>query len=79
MKTKIKSYSDETTAFHDKEMSKVCSYRTCLVVITIDFAFKEDDNYYHQVFLKELKHIGKEKKVIRHIAESIKHKIILTE
>ena len=52
MKTKIKSYSDETTAFHDKEMSKVCSYRTCLAVITIDFAFKEDDNYYHQVFLK---------------------------
>ena len=39
-KTKIKSYGDEATEFHDKELSKVGSNFTCLEVILIDFVLK---------------------------------------
>ena len=65
MKTKIKSYDDEVTDFHDKKIPKVESNHTCLAVITFDSALKKDGNYYPQVFLKDCKYI--EKKVIRHI------------
>ena len=41
MKTKIKSYSDEPTDFHNKEMPKAGSSHTCLTVIIIDSAFKK--------------------------------------
>ena len=40
MKTKIKSYDDKTTDFHDKEMPKVDSTYICLVVILIDCVLK---------------------------------------
>lgn len=36
LKTKVKSEDDEATNFHDKEIPKVGSGYTCLVVITID-------------------------------------------
>ena len=42
VKTKIKSYRDEVTDFHDKEMPKVESNYTFLVVILIDLVFKKD-------------------------------------
>ena len=38
-------------------MPKASSNHTCLAVIKIDSAFKKDENYYVQVFLKECKHI----------------------
>ena len=39
MKTKVKSCSDETTDFHDEEVSKVgCNY-ICLAVILINLVF----------------------------------------
>ena len=41
MKTKIKSYSDEPSDIHTKEMPKSGSSHTCLTVITIDSAFKK--------------------------------------
>ena len=41
LKTKIKSYNDELTDFHNKEMPKAGSSHTCLTVITIDFAFRK--------------------------------------
>ena len=41
MKTKIKSYSEEVTDFHGKEMPKAGSNYTCLAVTTIDSALKE--------------------------------------
>ena len=63
LKTKMKSYSDEATDFHDKEIPKAGCNHTCLAVITIDSALKKDDNYYLQVFLKEWKYTEKEKKV----------------
>ena len=42
---------------------------TCLSVISLDSAFKKDEDYYLQVFLKECKYI--EKKVIRHINDNL--------
>ena len=42
---------------------------TCLAVITIDSALKEDENYYPQAFLKECRF--KEKELISNITEDI--------
>ena len=38
LKTKIKSYGDEVTDFHVKEISKVDYNHTCLAVINVDSA-----------------------------------------
>ena len=69
MKTKIKSHGDEVADFYDKRIPKVKYNHTCLAVISLDSAFKKDENYYPQVFLKECKYI--EKKVIRHINDNL--------
>ena len=53
LKTKIKSYSDESTDFHDKEMPKAGSNYAWLALILIDFFSETDKNYYPQVSLKE--------------------------
>ena len=37
LKTKMKSYGDEVTDFHDGEIPKAGSNYTCLAVILIDF------------------------------------------
>ena len=63
LKTKIKAQGDEATEFHDKEVSKVGSNHTCLAVISLDSTLKKDKDYYTQVFLKECRYIGKEKKM----------------
>lgn len=52
MKIKIKSYTDEATDFHNKEIPKASSDCTCLAVITIDFDLEKDKDYYLQAFLK---------------------------
>ena len=65
MKTGIKSYDDEIIELYNKEVSMVDSNHIYLAVISLDSAFKEDENYCLQVFLKECKYI--EKKVIRNI------------
>ena len=69
MKTKIKSHSDKVTDFYDKEIPKVDSNHTCLEAISLDSAFKKDNNYSPQVFLKECKYL--EKKVVRHIYDNL--------
>ena len=51
-------------------MSKGGSNDTCSAIITIDFVYKRDENYYSQVFLEESKYI--ENKVIRHTSDSLK-------
>ena len=61
MKTKIKSYGDKATDFHDKEIPKVDSNHTCLSVIITDSALNEGGNYYLQVSLKECKYIEQRK------------------
>ena len=69
LKTKVKSYGDKAADYHGKEIPKAGSDCTCLAVITIDSALKEDENYYPQSFLKECKY--KEKELISNIAEDI--------
>ena len=44
LKTKIKSSGDEVTGFSDKKIPQVDYYQTCLAVISVDSAFKKDDN-----------------------------------
>ena len=46
LKTKIKSYGDEATGFHDEEIPEVGSNNTYLAVINIYSALKKDKNYY---------------------------------
>ena len=65
----MKSHGDEVTVFYDKRIPVADSNHTCLVVISLDSALKEDDNFYLQVFLKGSKYI--EKKVITHINYSL--------
>ena len=50
-----------------KTFSNVDSIYTCLAVINLDSALKEDGNCYLQVFLKECEYF--EKNVIRHIRD----------
>ena len=54
---KKKTYSDETTEFHDKEMTKVGSDYICPAVINVNSALKKDRDYYPQLFLKQHKYI----------------------
>ena len=61
LKAKIRSFGNEATDFHDKEMAKVGSNYTCLALILIDFVFKKDKYYCLQVLLKECEYIEKEK------------------
>ena len=51
-KTKIISHGEEV--FYDKKVTKMDSNHTCLTVISLDSAFKKDENYFPQVFLKRL-------------------------
>ena len=45
------------------------SNHTCLAIFGLDFALKEDENYYPQVLLKVSKYI--EKKVIKHTNDNL--------
>ena len=69
MKTKIKSHGDEVKDFYDREIPKVDFNHTCLAVISLNFALKNDENYHPQMFLKECKYI--KKKLIRHIIDDL--------
>ena len=70
MEAKIKSYG-EVTDFYDRQVPKVGSNHTYLVVICLDSALNKDENYYPQVFVKERKYI--EKRVIRHIIDNLEN------
>ena len=52
LRTKIKSFGDEATDFHDKKFPEAGSSYACLAVILIDFVLKKDEKYYLQAFLK---------------------------
>ena len=54
LKTKINFFRDEVTDFHDKEVLKADSNHTSLAVASLDSAFKKDENYYSQFFLKRV-------------------------
>ena len=70
MKTKIKSPGDEVTGFPNKKAPKRDSNHTCLAVISMDSAFKKDQNYYLEDISEECQYI--EKKVVRHIIDDLK-------
>ena len=53
MITKVKSYGDEATDFHNKEMPKIDPDYTGSGVINVDSGFKKDENYFLPVFLEE--------------------------
>ena len=55
----MKSHDDEVIDFFDKEIPKVDSNHTCLVVIGLNSALKKDENYCPRAFLKESKYIEK--------------------
>ena len=42
LKTKVESYGDKVTGFHDKGMPKAGSNNTCLAVVTTDSILKKD-------------------------------------
>ena len=69
LKRKRKSHVDEVRDFYDKEIPKVDSNHTCLVVISLDFVLNKDQSCYLQVFLNECKYI--EKNVVRHIHDNL--------
>ena len=69
LKTKIKSHGDEVTGFYHRNIPNLDSNHTCLVVISLDSALKNSDNYYPEVLLKECKYI--EKKVVWHIPDNL--------
>ena len=50
LKTRVKSYGNEITDFHDKEVHQVYSSLTCLAVISLDSALNKNGNYHLQVF-----------------------------
>ena len=50
LKTKIKPYDDELTDFYDKEIPKMESNHTCIVVISLDSALKKEKSYFPNGF-----------------------------
>ena len=71
MKTKIKSYGDEATGFHDKEVPKVGSNHTCLAIISLDSAFKKMKTIVCKCFIRMQIH-WKEKLVSKHINDYLR-------
>ena len=69
LKTKINFTVMKLQIFMIKKIPKMDSNHTCLAVISLNSALKNDDHYYPQVFLKDCKYI--KKKVIRHINDNL--------
>ena len=44
----------EITNFYDKEITKLDSNHTCLVVISLDSAVEKDENCYLQIFFERV-------------------------
>ena len=66
---KKKSNCDEVTNSYDKKNPKANCNSTCLAVISLDSALKENHNYYLQVLLKFCKYI--KKKVVWNIHDNL--------
>ena len=72
MKTKIKSYNGKiNTNFYNNRIPKEGSQCICLSVVLTDSVYKEDKNYYPQVFLEECKYVAKEEKMYKLITDNI--------
>ena len=71
MKTKVKSYGDEATDFHDKEIPKAGSNHTCLAVIMIDSVLKKRIKLLSASVFNRMQIQYIEKEVIRHTGKDI--------
>ena len=71
MKTKVKSYGDEATDFHDKEMPKAGSNHTCLAVIMIDSVLTKRIKLLSASVFNRMQIQYIEKEVIRHTGKDI--------
>ena len=72
MKTKVKSYNGKiNTNFYNNKIPKEGSQCICLSVVLTDSVYKEDKNYYPQVFLEECKYVAKEEKMYKLITDNI--------
>ena len=71
MKTKIRFYSNEATNFYARKLPEEDSNFISWSVTQINSVLKKNKSYYLQVFLKEVKYIEKEKKVIRYIIDDL--------
>ena len=71
MKTKVKSYGDEATDFHDKEMPKAGSNHTCLAVIIIDSVLKKRIKLLSASVFNRMQIQYIEREVIRHTGKDI--------
>ena len=71
MKTKVKSFGDEATDFHDKEMPKAGSNHTCLAVIMIDSVLKKRIKLLSASVFNRMQIQYIEKEVIRHTGKDI--------
>ena len=71
MKTKVKSYGDEATDFHGKEMPKAGSNHTCLAVIMIDSVLKKRIKLLSASVFNRMQIQYIEKEVIRHTGKDI--------
>ena len=73
LRTKIKYFKGKiNTNFHYDKMPKEDSRCICLSVIQTDSVYRKDNNCCPQVFLREHKHVVKEKKMFEYITEEIK-------
>ena len=73
MRTKIKSYNGKINAnFQNNKIPKEDTRFIGLLVISIDSIFRTGKNCYPQVFLKEWKHVIKEKKIHNFITDDVK-------
>ena len=72
LRSKVKYFKGKINInFHNNKMLKEDSKCICLTVILIDSVYRKDNNYYPQVFLKECKHVVKEKKMSEYITDEI--------
>ena len=72
LKTKIKSYNGKIyTNFHNNKILKEGSQCIFLSVLLVESVYKEDKNYYPQVFLEECKYVAKEEKMYKLITDNI--------
>ena len=62
LKTKITSYGDKATDFHDDKMPKLSSNYICLVVILIDFVLKKMKSVILKCFWKNLNLLKRKKR-----------------
>ena len=70
---KIKSYGDEAIDFHDKQIPKMDSNYTCLVVINLDSALKKIWKLLSASVFKRMQIHWKRKKVARYILGNLRN------